>query len=145
MAVVRWRTPTHEIERMQQRMQQVFGDIFRAPFLADEVPWMPSVQMIETDNSIEITAELPGVSKDDVRIDLENNVLTIHGEKKEEKEEKEKERYLYERYYGAFQRSFALPTPVDEDKVTAEFKNGVLKIRLEKAPEAKGKTIPING
>jgi HSP20 family protein len=145
MAIVRWRSPAHELDRMQRRMQQAFGEVFRAPFLADEAPWLPSVQMTETDGAIEITAELPGVGKDDVGVDIENNVLTIHGEKKEEKEEKEKGRYLYERYYGSFQRSFALPTPVDETKVTAEFKNGVLKIHLEKSAEEKGKKIPISG
>jgi HSP20 family protein len=143
MAITRWRSPALELDRMQHRMQQVFDDVFRTRFLTEEMPWIPSVQMTETDGSIEITAELPGVGKDDVGVDLENNVLTIHGEKKEEKEEKEKERYLYERYYGSFQRSFSLPTPVDENKVTASFKDGVLKIHLEKTAEAKGRKIPI--
>jgi HSP20 family protein len=143
MAITRWRNPALELDRMQHRMQQVFDDVFRTRFLTEEMPWIPSVQMTETNGSIEITAELPGVGKEDVGVDLENNVLTIHGEKKEEKEEKEKERYLYERYYGSFQRSFSLPTPVDENKVTANFKNGVLKIHLEKTAEAKGKKIPI--
>jgi HSP20 family protein len=143
MAITRWRNPALELDRMQHRMQQVFDDVFRTRFLTEEMPWIPSVQMTETDGSIEITAELPGVGKEDVGVDLENNVLTIHGEKKEEKEEKEKERYLYERYYGSFQRSFALPTPVDENKVVANFKNGVLKVHLEKTAEAKGKKIPI--
>jgi HSP20 family protein len=82
--------------------------------------------------------------KDDVEVDLENNVLTIRGEKKQEKEEKEKEQYLFERYYGSFQRSFALPAPVDESKVRAEFRNGVLRINLEKSVQARGKKITIS-
>jgi HSP20 family protein len=79
-----------------------------------------------------------------VDVDLENNVLTIRGEKKQQKEEKEKEHYLFERYYGSFQRSFSLPAPVDESSVKAEFRNGVLKIHLDKAAQVKGTKITIS-
>ncbi len=145
MPMVRWRAPLAQLGQMEQRMQRLFDEPFRLPLLTEEMGWSPSVDVTETDNAIEITAELPGVSKDDVEVDLENNVLTIRGEKKSETEEKGKEKYLYERYYGSFQRTFSLPAPVDEGKVTAEFRNGVLKVHLEKTVQAKGRKIAITG
>ena len=107
--------------------------------------WTPSVEVTESDDAIDVTAELPGVSKDDVEVDLENNVLTIRGEKKSDQEETKKEHYFFERYYGSFQRSFSLPVPVDEGKVAAEFRNGILKVHLLKTNGTKGRKIPING
>jgi HSP20 family protein len=141
---MKWRSPSDSFHQMEQRMQQLLEQPFRFPFMNVDVGWTPSVQVSETNGSIDVTAEIPGVTKDDIEVDLENNVLTIRGEKKEEKEEKEKERYLYERFYGSFHRSIALPAAVDESKVNAEFKNGVLKVHLEKAAQAKGKKIEIN-
>ena len=140
MAMVRWRSAPDPFTQLEIRMQRLISE----PFVTEEMGWNPSVEVTETDNSIEVSAELPGVSKDDVEVDLENNVLTIRGEKKEEKEEKEKERYVYERFYGSFHRSFALPVTVDETKVTAEFKDGVLRVHLEKRAQANGKKIQIN-
>lgn len=145
MALVKWPSPTEELARIERRMRRLFEQPFRLDVFAEEMGWSPAVEVVETDKAIEVTAELPGMTKDDVEISLERNVLTIRGEKKAEKEEQEKERYLYERYYGSFQRSFTLPAPVEESGVNAEFKNGVLKIHLPKAAEAKGKKIPIAG
>jgi HSP20 family protein len=125
-------------------MQQLFDEPFRLPFITEDMGWTPSVEVADTESSIDVTAELPGVSKEDVDVDLENNVLTIRGEKKQQKEEKEKEHYLFERYYGSFQRSFSLPAPVDESSVKAEFRNGVLKIHLDKAAQSKGTKITIS-
>jgi HSP20 family protein len=125
-------------------MQQLFEEPFRLPFITEDMGWTPSVEVTDTDSSIDVTAELPGVSKEDVDVDLENNVLTIRGEKRQQKEEKEKEHYLFERYYGSFQRSFSLPAPVDESSVKAEFRNGVLKIHLDKAAQVKGTKITIS-
>jgi HSP20 family protein len=142
MAMVRWRSPA--LSQVERQMQRLFDEPFRLPFVTEDMGWTPSVQVTETDHAIDVTVELPGMMKDDVEVDLENNVLTIRGEKKQEKEEKEKEQYLFERYYGSFQRSFALPAPVDESRVKAEFRNGVLRINLEKSVQAKGKKITIS-
>jgi len=141
MSIVRWRTPS--FSQMERQMQKWLGEPFRFPLVTEDMGWTPPVEVTETDDAIDVTVELPGISKDDVEVDLDNNVLTIRGEKKEEKEEKEKERYLYERYYGSFQRSFSLPAPVDENDVSAEFRNGVLNIRLKKQAEARGRKIEI--
>jgi HSP20 family protein len=103
------------------------------------------VDITETNGEILVKAELPGMTKEDVDIEIEGNVLTLKGEKKEEKEETEKEHYLYECIYGAFQRSFTLPTAVKEDQVKAEFKEGVLRITLPKSGEPRGKKIQIAG
>jgi HSP20 family protein len=146
MAIVRWGTPAADrLDQIEQRMQQLFDQPFRFPFLAEEMGWSPSVEVEETDGAVEVTVELPGVGRDDIEMGLENNVLTIRGEKKKERREGEKESYILERYYGSFQRSFSLPVLVDEDRVQAEFNDGVLRVHLEKAPEAKGRRIEIKG
>ena len=98
----------------------------------------------EDDQKIQIKGDLPGMDKDDVDISVENGVLTIKGEKREEKEEKEKDYYLSERQYGSFRRSFRLPESVDEDKIAANFKKGVLDITLPKKAEAKRKAKKIS-
>jgi HSP20 family protein len=142
MTIVKWRSPA--LSQVERRMQQLFDEPFRLPLITEDMGWTPSVEVADTENSIDVTAELPGVSKEDVDVDLQNNVLTIRGEKKQQKEEKEKEHYLFERYYGSFQRSFSLPARVDESSVKAEFRNGVLKIHLDKAAESKGTKITIS-
>jgi HSP20 family protein len=144
MGMLTWRSPVRGLSQMENRMHRLFDQPFRFPFPTEEMGWSPSVEVSETDHSIEVTAEIPGVSKDDVEVDLDNNVLTIRGEKREEKEEKDKEHYLLERYYGSFQRSFVLPAPVDEGKVSADFRDGVLKVHLEKSLQARGRKITIN-
>jgi HSP20 family protein len=96
----------------------------------------PNVDVAETDKVFEITAELPGMTEDNIDVSLADGVLTLKGEKKEEKEQKEKGYYLSERRYGSFQRSFRLPEGVDENKIEANFEKGVLKITLPKTPEA---------
>jgi HSP20 family protein len=145
MAMVPWRSGSARLAEMERRMQQIFDQPFRFPFGTEEMGWSPSVEVTESNGSIDVTAELPGVAREDVEVNLENNVLSIRGEKKQERKEEEKESYLLERYYGSFQRSFALPAPVDESKVTAEFKDGVLKVHLQKSPQAKGRKIAVNG
>lgn len=143
MTMVKWRSPV--LSQVERRMQQLLEEPFRLPFLTEDMGWTPSVEVTETDTAINITAELPGVSKDDIDVALENNVLTIRGDKKQLKEEKEKEHYLFERYYGSFQRSFSLPAPVDESSVKAEFRNGVLNIHLDKIVRSNGTKITITG
>ena len=101
------------------------------------------VDINEDDNHIVVTAELPGFAKEDVDITLENSVLTVRGEKKVEHEDSE--HHLRERHYGKFARSFELPTTVDEDKVVASLKDGILTITLDKVEAAKPKKITVNG
>jgi HSP20 family protein len=145
MALVKWRMPSAEMDRLERRMRRLFDAPFHLDVFGDEVGWSPAVELSETDDAISLTVELPGMSTDDVEISLQNNTLTVRGEKKSEHEEKEKERYMYERFYGSFQRSFRLPASVQEDAVTAEFRNGVLKVILPKSIESQGRKIAING
>jgi HSP20 family protein len=106
----------------------------------------PAVDIVETDDRYELTAELPGLDPEQIDVKLADGRLTIQGEKKEEKEEKKEGYYLSERRFGSFQRSFAVPEGIDPDKVSADFANGVLKITLPKSPELqqKEKKIAIN-
>lgn len=99
-------------------------------------PVTPAVDIVEKDNAFEITAELPGLDAKNIELSVSDDVLTIKGEKKEEKEEKQKDYYLSERRYGSFERYFGLPDGVDADKIDASFKNGVLKVTLPKTVEA---------
>ena len=104
----------------------------------------PAIDIVEKEKAFEVTAELPGLDAKNVDIQLSDNVLTIKGEKQEEKEEKTKDRYVSERRYGSFRRSLQVPGSVDADKIEANFKNGVLTVTMPKSPEAqkKQKTIP---
>jgi HSP20 family protein len=105
--------------------------------------WEPKVDVTETKDAITVKAEVPGVDQKDIAVSLQENVLTIKGEKEEEKEEKDKRHHRVERSYGAFARVMRLPAAVDGSKATASFKDGVITITLPKAPEAKGTTIPV--
>lgn len=105
--------------------------------------FMPRVDVRETDGEVRVSAELPGIDEKEVEISVDGDVLTIKGEKKEEKEEKGEEYYRLERTYGAFRRSVTLPCPVDVDKATASAAKGVLTVVLPKAAAAKKKTIAV--
>lgn len=96
----------------------------------------PAMDIVEKENAYEVSAELPGMAEADVEVKLVNGVLSIKGEKREEKETREKERYLSERRYGAFQRTVRVPEDVDADKIEAQFARGVLTVTLPKAPQA---------
>ncbi|OCJ16433.1 molecular chaperone Hsp20 [Rhizobium sp. AC44/96] len=104
---------------------------------ANEWVVSPAVDVVEKDDAFEITAEVPGLDEKNIEVKLANGVLTIRGEKSEEKEEKDKSYHVSERHYGSFQRSFQLPEYVDADKVKAAFAKGVLKVTLPKTPNAK--------
>jgi len=97
---------------------------------------MPAVDVSETDKAFEITVELPGMDEKNVEVKVSNSILTIKGEKQEEKEEKKKDYYRRERSFGSFERSFQVPEGVDADKIEANFKKGVLAVMLPKNPEA---------
>jgi HSP20 family protein len=106
----------------------------------------PAIDIVEKDKAFEVTAELPGIDVKNIDLQLSDNVLTIKGEKQEEREEKAKDRYVSERRYGSFRRSLQVPGNIDTDKIEASFKDGILTVTLPKSPEAekKQKTIPVS-
>jgi len=106
----------------------------------------PAIDIVEKDKTFEVTAELPGLDAKNIDLQLSDDMLTIKGEKQEEKEEKTKDRYVSERRYGSFRRSLQIPSSVDAEKIEANFKGGVLTVTLPKSSEAekKQKTIPVN-
>ncbi|HQR36118.1 MAG TPA: Hsp20/alpha crystallin family protein [Blastocatellia bacterium] len=133
----------------EDRMKRVFGGEVFAPLgkLAEEnwslTSWSPSCDIYETDNEIVVKAELPEVKKEDVSVSIENNVLSIHGERKFSEETKKENYRRLERSYGEFSRSFTLPSFVDINKVNAEFKDGMLRVSLPKREEAKPKQVDV--
>jgi len=139
MNIVRW-DPFRELEGIQSRLNRVFGD---RPFrnFEDEnlsfAEWAPAVDIQETEKEYLVKADLPEVKKEDVKVKYEDGILTVQGERKLEKEEKGKTFHKIERGYGKFVRRFALPTEVDQAKVSAEFKEGVLNVHLPKSPNGK--------
>jgi HSP20 family protein len=106
--------------------------------------WYPDVDIVESKDNIEVQVDLPGMEKDDIKVSVEDSILTIKGERKAMKEEKDKNYHQIERTYGTFTRSFSLPTSVEGQKIKANYKNGVLKIDLPKAEAVKPKEIPID-
>jgi HSP20 family protein len=105
--------------------------------------WAPAVDLSETVDKIIIKAEIPGVDPKDINISIQDNILLVNGEKREEKEETGKSFYRIERHYGSFSRTIDLPSSVDPDKINAEYKNGVLEITMEKKEAMKPKQIPV--
>ena len=108
-----------------------------------ETTWTPRTDVHETEKEILIDAGLPGIDKKDIKVEVKNNVLTISGERKEERKTDEKNYYRFERHYGKFERSFGLPETVKPEKVSASFNNGVLTVTLPKTEKAKAKEIPV--
>lgn len=105
--------------------------------------WVPPVDIFEKNENLVLRVELPGVEKDDIQISVENGVLSLHGQRRRDQEIDEKNSYRLERSYGAFGRSFSLPTTVDASKIVASYRDGVLEVTLPKAEEAKPKRVPI--
>ncbi len=135
-----------EIRSLREEMDRLFGDTLRAferGFEEGTMGWSPSVDLEETENDFVITAELPGINKDDVKISISENKVLLAGEAHEEKDVQEKNYYLKERIKGRFSRGFTLPTAVDSNRAEATFKDGILKLVLPKAEEAKPKEIEI--
>jgi HSP20 family protein len=139
--------PFRELEDVSNRLNRVFGrplarmepnEMFT---MAD---WTPSADISETDTAYLIKAEIPGVNKEDVKVTIENGMLTIQGERKMEKEEKDKKFHRIERSYGSFMRSFRVPDDADESAVKAEFKDGVLNVTLTKSAKAKPKAVNVS-
>jgi HSP20 family protein len=149
MNLARW-DPFRELEEMKERLDRTFGG-FRPGFPRSErgrealtVPdWSPMVDITETDQEYLIKAEIPEVKREDVKVSVEDGVLTLQGERKQEKEEKGKKFHRVERFYGSFMRTFSVPDNVDEAKVKAEFKDGILNVHLPKTEMAKPKAIDV--
>ncbi len=147
MNLVKW-DPFRELEEVSNRLNRLFwrpqaqaesGQEMLA--LAD---WTPSVDISETDVSYLVKAEIPGVKKEDVKVTIQDGMLTIQGERRQEKEEKGKKFHRVERSYGSFMRSFRVPDDADESSVKAEFKDGVLNVTLVKSKKAKPKSIEVS-
>ena len=144
MTIVRWE-PFRELSSLQSEMNRLFNAAF------DTSPggnggnrrWAPAMDLLETEDHFVLRADLPGMTQDDVNIELEDNVLTVSGERKAEHEDKREGYYRVERAFGSFARSLTLPRGVDGDAVTASFDNGVLEVRIPKPEERKPRKITI--
>jgi HSP20 family protein len=137
--------PFRDFERMRRDVDRLWDSFFERGVRRtdDDAEWLPSLDVAETKDEIVVKAEVPGMDPKDIDISLSDGLLTIKGEKKQEREEKEEDYHLVERSYGTFTRSIRLPKEVRRDKINASYKNGVLKVTLPKSEEAKQKEIKI--
>ncbi|HMU30365.1 MAG: Hsp20/alpha crystallin family protein [Nitrospira sp.] len=148
MAIVRW-DPFRELEEMSDRLNRMITrpgaaqTATQGKEVMTVADWAPTVDISETEAEYAIKAELPEVKKEDVKVTVEDGVLTLQGERKQEKEDKGKKYHRIERSYGRFVRSFTLPDTVDESKVKAEYTDGVLHLHLPKSEKAKPKQIDV--
>jgi len=142
--LTRW-DPFREFSTLQDRMNRLFRDSYgdRDEALTTST-FAPPVDVYEDEHQVTLNIEVPGIEEKDIDVRVENNVLTVHGERKFEKEQKEENFRRVERQYGSFTRSFTLPTTIDTDNVQASYSKGILKIQLAKKAEAKPKQIKVN-
>lgn len=144
--ITRW-DPFREFTTLQDRMNRLFRESY-GPESHEEAlttsKFAPPVDVYEDEHTVTLKIEVPGIDEKDIDVRIENNVLTVHGERKFEKEEKEENFRRVERQYGSFTRTFTLPTTVDAEKVSANYDKGILKIALPKKAEAKPKQIKVN-
>ena len=145
MAIIRW-DPFRDMMTLRDKMNRLFDDSFTVR--PDEQgllqsTWVPSVDIYENENELVLTAEVPGIDEKDIEIKIEDNTLTIKGERKLDKETKEENFHRIERSYGSFFRSFALPHYIDHDKIRAEHQHGVLKITMPKRQDSKSRKVAI--
>ena len=144
-------TSRRPLDRMTslRRLNSVLDEALGSwPFQSEEngtltSSWLPACDVFEDRDAVKIVAEVPGVRAEDVKISLENNLLTIRGEKKQHAEEKSERVHRYERTYGTFERAFSLPASVDPDKIAASYANGVLTVTIPKAERARPREIPV--
>ncbi len=147
MAIVRW-DPFRDVTTLQDRMNRLFDQALSRTRADDEEglaasTWVPAVDIFETADSIVMKAELPGVSRENIDIQVRDNTLTLKGERKFEREVKDENYLRIERSYGAFHRAFGLATVIQQDKIKAVFKDGVLEVTMPKAEEAKPKQVKV--
>ncbi|NIV98401.1 Hsp20 family protein [Candidatus Saccharibacteria bacterium] len=146
MNLVRW-NPWREMSTLQHRINHLFNEPFFRSGEDDELrmgTWYPAVDMFDDDDKIVIKAELPGMDKKDISVDIENRVLTLSGERNYDNEVKEENYYRRERATGKFKRAFNLPADVDADNIKADFKDGVLRVEIPKPEEQKPKQITVH-
>jgi len=147
MTIVRWE-PMRELSSLQTEMNRLFNTIFDAPDGSGSANggmrrWVPAMDLVETADDFVLRADLPGLSEEDVKIEIEDNVLTVSGERQGEQESREQGFYRLERSFGAFSRSLTLPKGVDVDGVAASFDRGVLEVRIPKPEQVKPRRISI--
>ena len=144
MVITRW-DPFRELASLQTRVNSLFQDYGRGQDeLTATSSFVPAVDVYEDEHKVTLKLEVPGIKEEDLDVRLENNTLTVRGERRFEKEEKEENFHRIERRYGSFARSFALPSTLDTENVHAKYENGVLAIELAKRAEAKPKQIKVN-
>jgi HSP20 family protein len=149
MTIVRWE-PLREFSTLQNEMNRLFNTVFDAPASGGNGGqtmrrWMPAMDLLETDDHFVLRADLPGMTEDDVSIELEDTTLTVSGQRKAAHEERQEGAYRVERAFGSFSRSLTLPQGVDPEAVTASFDKGVLEVRVPKPEQRKPKRIAIGG
>jgi HSP20 family protein len=144
--ITRW-DPFREFSTLQDRMNRLFRESYGPEGREESLTsttFAPPVDVYEDEHNVTLKIEVPGIDEKDIDVRIENNVLTVHGERKLEKEEKEENFRRVERQYGSFTRTFTLPNTVDSEKVSANYDKGILKIGLPKKAEAKPKQIQVN-
>ena len=148
MTIVRWE-PLREFSTLQNEMNRLFNTVFDTPVGGGNGPagrrWMPPMDLVEDEDHYTLRADLPGMSQEDVKIELEDSTLTISGERKAEHESKGEGFYRVERAFGAFSRSLTLPQGVDPESVSASFDRGVLEVSIPKPEQRKPRRIEISG
>jgi HSP20 family protein len=146
MALIRWE-PTRELSTIQGEMNRLFNTFFDAPAHGNGIAarrWVPAMDLVENEQEFVLRADLPGLSEKDVNIELDDNVLTVSGERKSEHEERKEGYYRVERSSGSFSRSLTLPEGVDPEGVKANFDRGVLEIRIPKPEQRKPRKVAIS-
>ena len=149
MWMIQTRRPADDMIQLSGRLHRMMDDVFGSyPYDAGTSTvnsmWAPPVDVFEDTDDIKLVAELPGIKSEDVKISLENNTLTLRGEKKQVAEEKTERVHRYERSYGRFERVFTLPSTVDPERIEASFDNGILTVVLPKSERARPREIPVN-
>ncbi|MBM3328117.1 MAG: Hsp20/alpha crystallin family protein [Calditrichaeota bacterium] len=128
---------------LQRQMVRLFDDFFGNDSGESDAHWSPRVDVVEHEDRFEVTAELPGLTRDEVKVELQNNVLTLSGEKRLDTERKDRGLYLTERAFGTFRRSFQFPGQIDAGKIDAEYRNGLLVVTLPKSEESRSRQIEV--
>jgi len=146
MALIRWE-PVRELSTIQNEMNRLFNTIFDTPTQTNGATalrrWVPAMDLLETDGDFVLRADLPGLTEKDVNIELDDNVLTISGQRTTEKEERKEGYYRVERASGSFSRSLTLPEGVDAEAIRASFENGVLEVHVPKPEQRKPRKVAI--
>ena len=143
MAITRW-DPFREVATLQNRVNSLFRDFNEGESSLTTNNFIPAVDIYEDEKKIVLNLEVPGIPEKDLDVSVENNTLTVKGERKFEKEQKEENFHRIERRYGSFFRAFTLPTTVETETIDAKYENGVLKLELKKKPEAQPRQIKVN-